>query len=232
MNLGETGVGEERAFFVSAISGGDVAAACVSREIKNISVAPGGENDRVGGVSLYFSANEISRDDSFGVSIYEDDIEHLRLWKHPNRAGSDLPRESLIATEKKLLARLSPGVKRSRNLCATERAVGQQAPIFAGKGHALFDALIDDEVTDFRQPINIGFARAKIPAFDRVVKQAVDAVAVVLIIFGRIDPALRGDGMRPPRRILITEALYVVAKLAQGGRGGATSQAAADDDDL
>ena len=47
MNLCEAGIGEERASFVSAIGGGDVAAARIGREIKHISVSPGGEHDGI-----------------------------------------------------------------------------------------------------------------------------------------------------------------------------------------
>src|SRR3954470_21273810 len=127
MNLGEARIGEERAFFVSAIGGGDVAAACVRRQIKNISVAAGGQHHCVGGMSLYLSGDEIARDDPFGVSIHEHDIEHLGLWKHLHRPGGDLPREGLVGAEKKLLAGLSPRIKSSGNLCATKGAVGQQS---------------------------------------------------------------------------------------------------------
>src|SRR3954468_2226176 len=113
MNLGEARVGEERAFLVSAIRGGDVAAACVRRQIENVSVAAGGEHHCVGGVSLYLSGDEIASDYSFGVSVHEHDIEHLRLWKHLHRASGDLPRKGLVGAEKKLLAGLSPRIKGS-----------------------------------------------------------------------------------------------------------------------
>ena len=50
MDLRVAGIGEERAFFVGAIGGGDVATARVGRKIKNIAVAAGREDDRVGRV--------------------------------------------------------------------------------------------------------------------------------------------------------------------------------------
>ena len=47
MNLGVTGIGEERAFLVGAIGCGDVAAARIGREIKDIPIAAGREDDGI-----------------------------------------------------------------------------------------------------------------------------------------------------------------------------------------
>ena len=85
---------------------------------------------------------------------------------------------------------------------------------------------------DLRQPIDVGLARPEIAAFDRVVEQAIDAVAVVPIVLGRVDAALRRDAVRPPRRVLEAEALHVVAELAQRRRGRRSGQSAPDHDDV
>ena len=105
MNLRETGIGEERAFFVSAIGGGDVATARVGRKIKNIAVAAGREHDRVAGVRFDFPGDQIARDDSFGVAIDQDEIEHFGLRKHLDGAGGDLPAERLISAEQEVAGR-------------------------------------------------------------------------------------------------------------------------------
>ena len=81
-------------------------------------------------------------------------------------------------------------------------------------------------IADFGQPINVRFARTKIAAFDRVVEQSINAVAVVLIIFRGIDSALRRDGMGAARRILITKTFHPIAELAERGRGRTAGQAA------
>src|SRR5207237_8149239 len=67
---------------------------------------------------------------------------------------------------------------------------------------------------------------------DCVVEQAINAVAVVLIIFRGIDSTLRSDGMRAPWRILITKTSHVIAELAERCRGRTAGQAAANHDDL
>ena len=85
---------------------------------------------------------------------------------------------------------------------------------------------------DFGEPINVRFARPEIAAFDRVVEQAINTVAVVLIIFCGVDSTLRGDRMRAARRILIAKTFHPIAKLAQRRRGRTAGQAAADDDDF
>ena len=121
-------------------------------------------------------------------------------------AGADLPAQRLIGAEQQLLAGLAARVKRARHLRAAEGAVGQQAAVFAGERHALRDALVDDVDADLRQAIDVGLARAEIAALDGVVKQPVDAVAVVLIILGGVDAALGGDAVGAARAVLKAEA--------------------------
>src|SRR5207302_11358768 len=106
MDLGETGIGEERAFFISAIRRGDVAAARVRGEIKNISVTAGGENDRVRGDVVTLTGAQLTGDDSLGMSIHNNDVEHFVLRKHLHRAGGDSPPKRLMTPKPKLLAAL------------------------------------------------------------------------------------------------------------------------------
>ena len=77
-----------------------------------------------------------------------------------------------------------------------------------------------------------GFARAKVAPFDRVVKQTIHAVAVVLIILGGVNAALRGDGVRAARAVLIAKCFHAIAQFGQGGGGRCTRQPCADDDDF
>ena len=84
---------------------------------------------------------------------------------------------------------------------------------------------------DLREPVNVGFAGAEIAALDSVVEQAVDAVAVVLIVLRRIDPALSRDGVRAAGRILEAETLYVVSEFGQRRRSGCARESRADDED-
>ena len=55
MNLREGGIRKERAFFVSAIRGRHIAAACVGRKIKNVPVPAGREHDCVADVLVHLS---------------------------------------------------------------------------------------------------------------------------------------------------------------------------------
>ena len=232
MNLGETGIGEERALFVSAISRGDIATARVGRKVKHVSIAAGREDNRVPRVRFDFSRHEVAGDDPFGVTVDQHEVEHFRLGKHFHRPGGDLAAERLVGAEEKLLAGLAARVKGARNLRAAEGTIREEPAVFARERHTLLDALVDDEVTDFREPIDVGFARAEIAALDRVVEQAENAVAIVLIIFRGVDAALGGDAVGAARAVLVTEALHVVTELAERRRRRPAGQAAADDDDL
>ena len=145
--------------------------------------------------------------------------------------GADLAHHRLIGAEQQLLAGLAAGVERARHLRAAERPVVEQAAVLPGERHALGHALVDDVVADLREAVHVGFARAVVAALDRVVEQPRDAVAVVAVVLGRVDAALRRDAVRAPRAVLDAEAEDVVAGFAQRGRRGAARQARAHDDD-
>ena len=232
MNLRERWIREERAFFVCAIGGRDVATPRVGREIKNVSISAGREHDSIRGVPFNSSRAQAPRHDSLGVSVDNHEVEHLRLRKHLHRAGRDLAAKRLITAEQKLLTGLSARVESARYLRAAKGAVGQQPAIFAGKRHALCDALVDDVIADFREAIHVCFTGTKIAALDRVVKQPVNAVAIVLIIFRGIDPALGRNRMGASRRILKAKTFHSITQLAQRRRRRSTGQTASDNDDL
>ena len=83
-----------------------------------------------------------------------------------------------------------------------------------------------------REPINIRFARAKIAAFDRVVEKPINAVAIVLVIFRRVDSALRRNAVRATRTVLETKAFHPVTEFAQSRRRRSTRESGPDHDNL
>ncbi len=173
------------------------------------------------------AGDQVARHDAARASIDHDQIEHLRARIHRHAALADLMFERLIGAEQQLLPRLAARVEGARNLRAAEAAVIQIARIFAREGHALRHALIDDVDADLRQAVDVRFARAEIAALHGVVEQAIDAVAIVVIILGGVDAALRGDAVRAAGRILETEALDVVTELGEGGGGRSAGKACA-----
>src|ERR1700730_10575915 len=144
MNLRETGIREEGAFFVRAIRRRDVAAARVGCEIKNIPIAAGRKHDRVGRDVVDFTRAQIADHDSLGVAIDNDNVEHFGLGKHLYRAGRDLATERLITAEKKLLAGLAANKKTPQHPPPPEQPIPNQPPEPAPEYNALRDALIDD----------------------------------------------------------------------------------------
>ena len=127
-----------------------------------------------------------------------------------------------------LLAGLAARVEGARDLRAAERSVVEQAAVLARERHALRDALVDDVDAQLREPVDVGFARAVVAALDRVVEEAVDAVAVVLVVLRGVDAALRGDAVRAPRAVLDAEVEDVVAQLAERRGRRRAGQAGAD----
>ena len=158
-------------------------------------------------------------------------VQHFGAREQGHLPGGDLSHQGLVGAEQQLLAGLAAGVKGARNLRAAEGAVGQRAAVLARERHALSHALVDDVDADLGQAVDVGLARAEVAALDRVVEQTVDAVAVVLVILGGVDAALRRDAVGASRAVLKAERLDVVAEFAQRGGGRAAGQAGANHDD-
>jgi hypothetical protein len=106
-------------------------------------------------------------------------------------------------------------VERARHLRAAERSVVEQAAVFTRERHALRDALVDDVHRRLGQAIDVGLAGAIVAALDGVVEQAIHAVAVVAVVLGGVDAALRGDAVGAARAVVNEERLHGVAELAE-----------------
>ena len=134
--------------------------------------------------------------------------------------------ERRVDAEQQLLAGLAARVERARHLRAAEAAVRERAAVLARERDAHRGALIDDVDRDLGEPMDVRLARAEVAALDGVVEQAVNRVAVVLVVLRGVDAALRGDRVRAARRVLEAEARDVVAELGERRGGGATGEAA------
>src|SRR5690606_27940516 len=210
--------------------GGRVGALGVGREIKNVSVAAGCEDDDMGRMRLDLTIDKIARDDAARLAVHHDEIEHLVTREHLNGSGFDLPRERRIRAKEKLLPRLSACVEGAAHLRATEGTVRESPAVFTGEGDALSDGLIDDVERKLGEPVNIRLAGAKVAALHRIVKEPEDAITVVLVVFRGVNSALSRDGVGAAGAVLVAEALDVVAKLAERRGGGSASEARTDDD--
>src|SRR6185437_17070213 len=133
-------------------------------------------------------------------------VEHLGAGEHLHLPRRDLARERLVRAEEELLPRLPAGVERARDLRAAEGAVGERAAVLAGEGDALRDGLVDDVHADLREAVDVRLPRAVIAALHGVVEEAVNAVAVVLVVLRGVDAALRGDVVRAAGAVLVAEA--------------------------
>ena len=64
--------------------------------------------------------------------------------------------------------------------------------IFTRKGYPLGGALVDNVHADLGKTIDVGLPGAVISAFNGVVKEAINAVSVVLVILRCVDAPLSG----------------------------------------
>src|SRR5438477_9161675 len=111
MYLGEARITEERAAFVSAISGGDIATAGVGRKKENVAVTASGKNNGIAGERVDLTGTKIARDNSLGMAVDQNKVEHLGLRKHFYRAEGDLSAQCLVGAEQELLTGLPARVK-------------------------------------------------------------------------------------------------------------------------
>ena len=232
MNLREARIGEQRAALVRAPRRRHVRVHRVGRQVIDGAVAAGAKQHRLPFVALELARDEVARHDAARLSVGHDQVEHLAAREQRDRARVDLPQHRLVRAEQQLLAGLSARVERTRHLRAAERSVVEQPAVFARKRHAGRHALVDDVDAQLREPIDVRFARAIVAALHRVVEEAIDAVAVVPVILGRVDAALRGDAVRAARAVEDAEQLDAVALLAERRGSGRAREAGADDDDF
>src|SRR6185437_16776289 len=69
-------------------------------------------------------------------------------------------------------------------------------------------------------------------AFDGIVEKPVNGVAVVRVVFGGIDAALRSDAVRAAGAVLEAEAFNFVTEFGHGRRSRSAGESAADDNDI
>src|SRR5207248_9473656 len=141
------------------------------------------------------------------------------------------PAQGLISTEEKLLPGLAAAVEGALELRPAEAARVEQAAVLARERHALRDTLVDDVDRHFGEPVDVRLAAAEVAALDGVVEEAVDAVAVVAVVLGGVDPALGGDRVGAAGRVLEAERQDVVAQLGEAGGGAGPGEPGADHDD-
>src|SRR5690606_15084862 len=202
VDLREAGVREGRARAVRAPRRRAVGALGVGREVDDVAVAAGREDDDGGRGRLDLAGDEAARHDAARLAVDDDELEHLGARVHLDGARRDLALERRVGAEEELLTRLAARVERAADLRAAERAVGEVAAVLTREGHALRDALIDDVHRELGEAVDVRLARAEVAALHGVVEEAEDAVAVVLVVLGRVDAALRGDRVGAPRAVL------------------------------
>ena len=183
-------------------------------------------------VGLHLAGEQVPHHDPAGLAVLDHDVEHVGPVVQRHAPGRDLGGHGLVGAQQQLLAGLAPGVEGAAHLGAAERPVGQQAAVLPGERHPLGRALVDDVERHLGQPVDVRLPGAVVAALDGVVEQPVDRVAVVAVVLGRVDAALRGDGVGPPGRVVERERLHLVAQLGQRRRGRRPGQTRAHHQDL
>jgi len=214
VDLGIAGVGEGGALAIGADIGRNVAAFGICRQIEDVAITACGQDDSVSRPGFHASVGQVSRHNAACMAVDNHQLQHFVAGIHFDVAGVNLACQGLIGADEQLLSCLAARIESARDLCAAEGAVGQEPAIFAGKGDALCRALVDDAGGHLCQAMDVGFACAKVASLNGVIEEAVDAVAVVLVVFGCVDAALGCDGVCAPGAVLEAEGVHLIAELA------------------
>ena len=91
MNLGKTGIGEKSAAFVCPMDRADVGCHGISGQIKRIAIAAGGQHHGIGSKTFDLACNQIANDNSPGLPIYNNQIQHFTAGEHFDVPGGYLP---------------------------------------------------------------------------------------------------------------------------------------------
>ena len=153
-----------------------------------------------------------------------------RLWTR-GAALRDLVLERRVGAEQQLLAGLPAAVEGALDEHAAERAGREHPAVLAVERHALRDGLVDDVGRGLGEPPDVRLAGAEVAALHRVDEQAPDRVTLVGVVLGRVDPALGGDRVGAPGRVLEAEGLDPVALGGERRGGAGAGEPGADDDD-
>ena len=150
------------------------------------------------GVRLNLTCHQVANDNAGRTTIDDDDVDEFGAVEQPDTTQSDLTGELLVRTEQQLLACLPARIEGTAHLSTAERAVVKQTTVFTSKRHTLGDHLVDDVDAHLSETMHIGLASTEVATFDGVVEQAVDAVAVALVVLGGVDATLCRDRVRTP----------------------------------
>ena len=143
-----------------------------------------------------------------------------------------MARHLLVCADEQLLASLTARIKRAAYLRAAETAVVQLAAVLAGKWNTLSNHLVDDVDRNLCQAMHVCLARAEVAALDGVLEQAVDAVAVALIVLCGVNAALGRNGVCASWRVVERKRVNLITQFGKRCGSGCTCKAGANHDDL
>ena len=232
VNLHIRGVGHVGTLAVALDSGRAVAAHGVGAEEVGIAVTAGGDDHGIGGEALQLASNEVLGDDTACAAVDNHHVLHLIAGVEFHLSGLHLCGERGVGTEQELLSGLSLCIEGTRHLCATERAVGEHAAVLTCEGHTLCHTLVDDIVRHLGQAVHVGLTGTVVATLHGVVEQAVHGVAVVLVVLGGVDTALRCDGVSAAGRVLDAEVDHVEPHLTKAGSCAGAGQTRTHYDDI
>ena len=140
--------------------------------------------------SFYFACHKVSCNDTFGLTVDQDKIQHLMTRIRFHCTSCNLTVESSVGSEKKLLTGLSTGIEGTANLRTSERAVGEKSAVLPCKRNTLCHALVNDVVAHFCKTIDVRLTRTVVSSFDGIIEKTIDRVIVVLVVLCGIDTTL------------------------------------------
>ncbi len=215
VNLYVGRIGKDGTLAVALYGSGAVATHRVGRKEVGITVTARSNDDGIGREAVQLACDEVLGNDATGATVDDDEVFHLITGEELHLSSLYLTAQRRVGTEQQLLTCLSLGIEGTAHLCSTEGTVRQHAAILAGKGYALGHTLVDDVVRNLCQTVYVSLTSTVVATLHGVVEEAVDGVAVVLIVLGCIDTTLCSDGVCTTGGVLDAEVEHIKAHLTE-----------------
>lgn len=113
-----------------------------------------------------------------------------------------------------------------------EGVVSQQFIVFMGERYVLCYCLINDIVVYFCQVVDICFLGMVVVFFNGIVKQVIDVIIVILVVFGGINIILSGDIVCLVGVVVECECFYFVVQFVQCSCCSSVCKICIDNDDF
>ena len=120
VNLCKAWICKTRTTAIRTESSGHITTNRISGQVVDIAIPSRAKQHRIRSPNLQFSSGKVTGNNTLGMSIDHNEVEHLLPHMHFHLSGGNLTTQRTVGTEEQLLASLPAGVKGTAYLSSTK----------------------------------------------------------------------------------------------------------------